>query len=232
MKRIIFVISLLLVVSTVDLMSQEIQPMEISYKYKSLTDIWLYAAGNRMEYNYSVRTANNGYWNADEMYTDLMEIGINADLYTLKLRNLILRGGVGYKDQRYYYLRHQNTNYGVDTHWLTLDLSIIFSYLQAGLKSEILMNSKIKNNDNFTYEGLYKECFSPITCAWYIGGVLKFAKFEISMRMGGYINSQINPNKMSYYNMVNSYIDSLFFEYRFSFRIFTSGNKLLTVTMF
>lgn len=170
-----------------------------------------------------IRTANNsGY-----LYGSFYSAGINAGFFDTKLPVLQYNAAVGYMYQNYFYKGRNIANAGIDSHWLTAELNASYwlwmTGLCAGLKSDIMLSSTIRNNDHFTHEGLYADCFNKASLCLYAGVVIRLSSFKIEARYGGYLIPHFNPERVSYYNLVKATSASYYLEIRASYRIFTTG---------
>lgn len=148
---------------------------------------------------------------------------LETEFYKTKQDKLRLGGYFGYKYEVYGYNKGFSDNSGVYSHWLSADMNVSYANFGAGIRSDIFLTSKIKNNDHFTYEGLYSECFNPITLCFYGSLNLRFTNFKLEARLGSYLIPQFNPDKISYYNLKATHVEGLYFELKLHYRIFTTG---------
>jgi len=187
------------------------------------SDIFVCLSGGRSKHG-NLWTANNNINNEDyQMNGTFFDVGIGAEIYKTKQDKLRLGGLVGYKYEVYGYDKNLFNNSGIYSHWLTADLNLAYSNFGAGIKSDIFLDSKIKNNDHFTYEGLYSKCFNQTTFCYYCSFNLRFTNFKFEARVGSYLKPQFNPDKISYHNLNKTHVDGLYWELKLYYRIFTSG---------
>ena len=193
-------------------------------------DIFVYAAGGTSK-NGNLWTATN-YINDKDVYGTFVDLGLKAEFYKQKLNGIRLGTSFGYKYQVYAYDKSLSGNSGVYSHWLTADLDFCLSYFNAGFKSDIFLSSKIKNNDHFSYEGLYSDCFNHISFCYYVGLNVRFTRLKLEARIGSYLVPQFSPEKISYHNMTKTHVDGSYFEIRVYYRIFTTGKVHSSPYMF
>lgn len=171
-----------------------------------------------------LHTANNnvsgGY---RELYGTYLDVGLGGELYKSQFDNIRIRTAIGYKREKYAYNKSLSDNSGVYSDWLSTEVSAIAAFVGVGFKSNIFMGSKIKNKDNFTYEGLYSECFNKMTLCGYICTSFRFTRLKMEARVGTFFKPQFSPKKISYYNMTKTSVDGFCFEVRAYYRIFTTG---------
>jgi len=213
-----------------ELMAQDghVEPIRQTRLSAVQTDLSAYMSGGFSKCA-NLWTANNFAMSDKKLQTTFLDVGAAVEVYNTKFKWVRFNGSLGYKYQVYSY--KMGTNSGVYTHWLTLDANTTFKIFYmgfaAGVKSDIYLNSRIKNNDHFTYEGLYGGCFNDATFCCYGGFFLQYTRFKAEVRCGGYIVPQLNPQRISYYNMNKTYVDGLYFEVRVLYRIFTTGKNTL-----
>lgn len=214
-----------IIIGLVNLMAQEIQvkPLCKSVLNPLQSDIFIYLAGGKTKHG-NLWTANNNVSNSNyDVYGTYMDVGIGTEFYKTKLDKLRLGGYLGYKYEVYGYNKGFSDNSGVYSHWLSTDMNVFYANFGAGIRSDIFLTSKIKNNDHFTYEGLYSKCFNPITLCFYGSLNLRFTNFKLEARFGSYLIPQFNPDKISYYNLKATHVEGLYFELKLHYRIFTTG---------
>lgn len=171
-----------------------------------------------------LRTANNNVsGDYRDLYGTYLDVGLGGELYKSQFDNIRIRTTIGYKREKYAYNKNLSDNSGVYSNWFSADVSAIAGYLGVGLKSNIFMGSKIKNKDNFTYEGLYSDCFNKMALCGYICTSFRFTRFRMEARVGNFLKPQFSPKKISYYNMTKTSVDGFYFEVRAYYRIFTTG---------
>ena len=223
--RRLFLIIPFIIMDIGNLMAQEkeVQTLCKSSLNPIQSDIFVYLSGGRSKHG-NLWTANNNINNEDyQMNGTFFDVGIGTEIYKMKQDKLRLGGFVGYKYEVYGYDKNFFNNSGIYSHWLSTDLNLAYSYLGAGIKSDIFLDSKIKNNDHFTYEGLYSKCFNQITFCYYCSFNLRFTNFKFEARIGSYLKPQFNPDKISYHNLNKTHVDGLFWELKLYYRIFTTG---------
>ncbi len=230
--RILTVFTIWLAMGAHKLSAQEsvVTPLSQSTLNPLQADIFVYAAGGTSK-NGNLWTATN-YINDKDVYGTFVDLGLKAELYKQKLNGIRLGTSFGYKYQVYAYDKSLSGNSGVYSHWLTADLDFCLSYFNAGFKSDIFLSSKIKNNDHFSYEGLYSDCFNHISFCYYVGLNVRFTRLKLEARIGSYLVPQFSPEKISYHNMTKTHVDGSYFEIRVYYRIFTTGKVHSSPYMF
>ncbi len=230
--RILTVFTIWLAMGAHKLSAQEsvVTPLSQSTLNPIQADIFVYAAGGTSK-NGNLWTATN-YINDKDVYGTFVDLGLKAELYKQKLNGIRLGTSFGYKYQVYAYDKSLSGNSGVYSHWLTADLDFCLSYFNAGFKSDIFLSSKIKNNDHFSYEGLYSDCFNHISFCYYVGLNVRFTRLKLEARIGSYLVPQFSPEKISYHNMTKTHVDGSYFEIRVYYRIFTTGKVHSSPYMF
>lgn len=211
-------------VSTLQLHAQE---LEIDLLKKTqlkpwITNIFIYGAGSRVNHG-NLWTASNTHYGNNDTFGKYSDIGAGVEAY----RDngwFQFSGTIGYKYQNYNYDKKLFSHSGIDSHWLSTDIKTEIAYFGAGLKSDIFLRSIIRNNNNFDYNGIYPDCFNNMTLCWYGAMHVRFTRLKAEVRIGSYIVPHLNAAKISYYNLIPTHIDRLYFEIRMSFRIFTTGS--------
>lgn len=219
--RLAFTISLLVIalnVSAQENVVKMLSPMKLN---PLQMELFAYAGGGSMR-NANLWTANN-HVNSRDMYGTYLDMGLGGEFYKSRFDYIRIRNTIGYKREKYVYSKTLSDNSGIYTDWLSIDVSAIIGFLGIGLKSNIFMGSNIKNKDNFTYEGLYSECFNKAAFCWYLSWSLRFTRFKMEARVGTFLKPQFSPEKISYHNMTKTYVKSHYFEVRVYYRIFTTG---------
>lgn len=230
--RILTVFTIWLAMGAHKLLAQEsvVTPLSQSTLNPLQADIFVYAAGGTSK-NGNLWTATN-YINDKDVYGTFVDLGLKAEFYKQKLKGIRLGTSFGYKYQVYAYDKSLSGNSGVYSHWLTADLDFCLSYFNAGFKSDIFLSSKIKNNDHFSYEGLYSDCFNHISFCYYVGFNVRFTRLKLEARIGSYLVPQFSPEKISYHNMTKTHVDGSYFEIRVYYRFFTTGKVHSSPYMF
>lgn len=184
-------------------------------------ELFVYASGGTVR-NGNLWTATN-YLKDKDVYGTYLDIGLKAELYKQKLIGIRLGASLGYKYEVYDYDKSLFGNSGVYSHWLTADLDFNLSYFNVGIKSDIFLSSKIKNNDHYSHEGLYSDCFNRMSLCYYVGLNIRFTRLKFEVRVGSYLKPQFSPEKISYHNMTKTHVEGLYLEIRAYYRIFTTG---------
>lgn len=208
-----------------NMMAQEnnVRPLSQTVLNPLQAEVFIYASGGTSK-NGNLWTATNNIRNKDmDVYGTYFDAGLEAELFMQKLNAIRLGASLGYKYEVYAYNKSLSNNSGVYSHWFTADLDFNISYFNAGIKSDIFLSSKIKNNDHFSYEGLYSDCFNRMSLCYYVGANIRFSRLKLEARLGSYLKPQFSPEKISYHNMNKTYVDGFYFEIRVYYRIFTTG---------
>ena len=204
-----------------DAQELKINPIKQSRINPIITNVYLYAAGGR-EHHSNLWTSNNTVYSNNHVYGKYVDMGAGVEIY--KEKGLLQYcGTLGYKYQSYSYDKKLLDGYGVDTHWLSADIKAEILYVGTGFKTDFFLDAKIKNDDKFTYNGIYPECFNDISLCWYFALHLRFTRLKLEARIGTYIIPHLNANKITYHNMSKTHVDGLYFEFRLNYRIFTTG---------
>lgn len=199
----------------------KIKHIEQSLTSPRLTNLYIYAAGNREKFS-NMWTANNTLYNSKNTYGKYVDVGVGIEMY--KEKGLFqFCGSLGYKYETYSYDKSIFSDQGIDTHWLSADIKAEIPFFGAGMKSDIFLISKIRQKNNFSYNGINPECFNNISLCWYAALHIRFTNVKIEARLGTYIVPHLNPSKIAYYNSTTTHIDALYFEFKLSYRIFTTG---------
>lgn len=186
-------------------------------------EVFTYVGGGSTQ-NGSLWTANNFVFGGDkDVYGTYLDVGLGGELYKSRFNYIRIRATIGYKREKYAYNKSISDNSGVYSDWFSTDVNAIASFLGVGLKSNIFMGSKIKNKDNFTYEGLYSDCFNKMALCGYISWNLRLTRLKMEARVGFFFKPQFSPERISYHNMEKTYVNGFYFEVRAYYRIFTTG---------
>lgn len=200
-----------------------IKPFSQSFINPVQAEVFAYLSGGNNSLS-NLWTANNNINTSDfNLLGTRLESGIGAELYKSKFKLLHIGGYLGYKNIMYSYEKDSFNNSGLYSHWLAMDLNVGLSYLGFGVKSDVFLGSKIKNDNHFSYEGLYPDCFNPIALSLYISIYYRFTRLKCEVRFGMNLTPELDPMKLSYYNMSKTYVDGEYLEFKLSYRIFTSG---------
>lgn len=226
MIKIAFPIALIwMFLTPCNMMAQEnnVCPLTQTVPNPLQAEIFLYVSWGTSK-NGNLWTATNNVNNKDiDVYGTYFDAGLEAELFKQKLNTIRLGASLGYKYEVYAYNKSLFNNSGVYSHWLSADLDFNFCYLNVGVKSDIFLTSKIKNNDHFSYEGLYNDCFNRMSLCYYVGLNIRSTCLKFEARMGLYLEPQFSPEKISYHNMNKTHVDGLYLEIRAFYRIFTTG---------
>ena len=227
MSRRLFVLggALAWMFNSFNMMAQEnnVRPISQTVLNPLQADLFLYASWGTSK-NGNLWTATNNVRNKDmDVYGTYLDAGFEVELFKQKLNAIRLGASLGYKYEVYAYNKSLSNNSGVYSHWLTADLDFNISYFNVGVKSDIFLSSNIKNNDHFSYEGLYSDCFNRMSLCYYVGANIRFTRLKLEARIGSFLKPQFSPEKISYHNMNKTYVNGLYFEIRAFYRIFTTG---------
>lgn len=195
-----------------------IHPLEQSKVRSANVDVFVYGAGSIASILTSYLISNN--INGD-LYASHINVGVSADVYYLEGSRFC--ASFGYINKRYSY-GFDNT--GINTHWLTAELGLSGNYGCVGAYTAVFLNSQIKNDNHFSYNGIYSSCFNPITFGVFMGGAFGFSGIKIEARMGYSLLPDINPNQFAYYNFQSLSIPiGFYWELRLSCRCFSTGRR-------
>ena len=185
-------------------------------------DLFLFAEGTRYQMH-GIGTAGNPYLSnpqKTEVYELLGDAGVSTDFYRIgssfhtSVSAGLRYGNISYKDER-------GTGAGINAYWLNLGIEERFSWFIVGLRSDIFIKSFCRNYDNYSYLGIYPQCFSPIDIYYYFGLCSQSAKFCFELKCVFYLTPQIDPTRLAYYNLTISNITGFYLEAGISYRIFT-----------
>ena len=222
LRAIIFTLVLVTAPPIVNAQQEMVHQLRSSTKKLLQTDVFAYAGGGMIN-NGNLWLANNNTNAADkDLHGTYLDAGLQTEFFLSGRESLRLNTALGYKHEVYAYDKRLGST-GVHTHWLSADLNMTLSYFGAGIRSDIFLNSTIKNNDHFSYEGLYGKCFNPASLCYYASFNIRFTRMKLEARLGSYIKPQLNPDKIAYYNLHKSYVEGLYFEARLQYRLFTTG---------
>ena len=218
------ILCLMLITSSVVVSAQDsiVNPLSISEKKTTPTDVLLYVAGSRNSHG-NMWTASNTVYVDNYIYGKYLDIGAEFDFCrdngTIKLCGLL-----GYRVETFSFDKRFFANTGIDSHFISADIKAEYIVLGAGLKSDIFLFSRAKDPGGLVYLGYNSDCFNRMSLCAYISYTIPFSRLKLEGRIGGYFVPHINPNKISYVNLTKSYFDGLYFEFRLSYKIFTTGN--------
>ena len=201
-----------------------VQPLKITQIRPMIFDMYLYGSFSFNGLS-NLRTASNYGYSNKKIRDTSAEIGVEVDAYNNSW--LRLGASLGYKYERYAYNGGFSASEGVSSHWLNTGLNVGYVYsgmiLKVGVISDFYLSSRMKNHDNFSYEGINSDCFNAASFAPYFGMGFNMNRVKVEARVGYYCKTQLNPDKMAYYNLCKSSISGLFWEAKVAYRIFTTG---------
>jgi hypothetical protein len=158
----------------------------------------------------------------NDLYGSFINLGIGCELYRSQNDQWRLGANLGYKYEKFAYGRELFGDFGIQSHWFSTDISLSWSFLCLGVTSDMLINSHVKYNDTFTYQGFNENCFNNVTFSWYGGFNTKFSFAKLEIRAGMYIIPQLNPNSIAYYYSIDHVeVPTFYWEARVSFPIFS-----------
>ena len=210
----------MLITSSVIVSAQDsiVNPLSKSEKKTIHTDVSLYVAGSRNRHG--IWTASNTKYRT---YGKNFGIGAEFD-FCRDNGALKFCGLLGYSVETFSFDKRLLANTGIDSHFISADIKAEYVWLGAGLKSDIFLFSRAKDQQDLSYLGYNSSCFNRMSLCAYLSYIIPFSRLKLEGRIGGYFVPHINPNKISYVNLTKSYFDGLYFEFRLSYRIFTTGN--------
>lgn len=200
-----------------------IKPLRESSYIHGKMDLYVYASCCYLDPIHFIIASPSAYNKA--RYTKMTYTDIGLCGYYNVSDNIGVDVSMGYKRSRYAYNTGLSGN-GIYAHWLTFDMNVPILYFTAGICSDVFLGSRLKNNDNFTGEGLNKDCFNKITFCYYIGAFFRTTRLKVEIRAGVHKISHENADKIAYYNMMGNYVQNEYLDIRLSYRIYSSGNRL------
>lgn len=229
-NRILF--TLMLLISYVNLIAQNMEntihvdPLNASSIKKWRSDIYTFATWSGYK-NGNLWTANNNTGKEkSDCYLNFTEIGAGIDFY--KDYGFLFESNIGYTYGSLAYTRSLFPESNVGSHWITLDANLSHTQLNglfyAGVKTSLFVGSEINNNDNYSFEGFYNDCFNSVTFFPYFGFRLRLQYIKIDARIGDQVVPYLNANKLAYHNMHKSYVNNLYFEVRLGVKLFSTSN--------
>lgn len=194
-------------------------------------EVYLYGAASYQGRANLWTAINNGLHRKDgeEWYID---VGATLETSWSNVNGLHLCSSVGYKRVKYNYVDEVIWNNGVVSDWLSLEVNCDYYIFCVGVKSDVLLNSTMTNHNEFSYVGFYPNSFNKITFCPFAGMQFRFTKFKIEGRMGYYVAPYLNIKKIALHNFYTTHYDGLYWEVRLSARIFTSGTKIMSRSLF
>lgn len=218
------ILCLMLITSSVVVSAQDsiVNPLSKSEKKTIHTDVLLYVAGSRNSHG-NMWTASNTIYVNNYIYGKYLDIGAEFDFCrdngAIKFCSLL-----GYRVETFSFDKRFFANTGIDSHFISADIKAEYIFLGAGLKSDIFLFSRAKDQGDLSYLGYNSSCFNRLSLCAYLSCIIPFSRLKLEVRLGSYIVPHLNPNKISYVNLTKSYVDGLYFEFRLSYKIFTTGN--------
>lgn len=204
-----------------------IEPFNTTSINKWRTD--LYLSGSWHGYKDSnLWTANNNTGkDKSNCYLNFTELAIGVDLS--KDHGLIFEGNVGYTYGSLAYTRALFPSSSVGSHWISFDVNVshlafLDGMMYGGIKSSLFAGSRINNNDNYSFEGFYDDCFNSATFIPYVGFRLRFQYIKLDLRVATQVVPYLNANKIAYHNMHKTYVDGLSVELRLGVKLFSTSN--------
>lgn len=218
------ILCLMLITSSVVVSAQDsiVNPLSKSEKKTIHTDVLLYVAGSRNRHG-NMWTASNTIYMDNNIYGKYLDIGAEFDFCrdngTLKFCGLL-----GYRVETFSFDKRFFANTGIDSHFISADIKAEYLFFGAGLKSDIFLLSRAKDQGDLSYLGYNSNCFNRLSLCAYFSFIIPFSRLKLEVRVGSYVVPHLNPNKISYVNLTKSHVDGLYFEFRLSYKIFTTGN--------
>lgn len=208
-----------------------IQPLTKSQLKYNTFDVYVYGAASYQD-RANLWTATNNVLSArkgEEWYVD---VGATIETSWSHVKGLHLCSSIGYKRVKYNYIDEDIWENGVVSNWLSVDVNCDYTMFGLGIKSDVLLNTKIINQDDFSYIGLNASCFNKITFCPYASFILPLTKLKIEGRIGYYIAPYFNVRKIALNNFYTTHYDGLYWEVRIATRLFTSGTQIKSTGIF
>lgn len=222
--------------------SAVVNPLSVSKRHMVLYNLWVYGLGRQTGYS-MVNTAAVPL-NTDRLYNTNIDVGLCTDVSVAPCRvwgkdknphsAVILLNrmetahfnvGMGYRAELFSFRTGNEKWQGLIHHCMSWELAARYFMLTAGMSANALIKSGMRNVNDARYAGLQDVCFNRFTLRWFVGIYLPISFVDIELRWGTYIIPQLNPDKFAYYNMSKVRWDSVCWELRLAFRLFTTGNK-------
>lgn len=188
------------------------------------TDLFVSASGGIVN-NRRLKTATNHESKARNIYGNFLSVGIKSEFYKQSLNLLRFSAGVGYKNDFYSYESGFLYGAGVDSHWITTELGVSFSYFNVGLTSDFFLGSQSKQSDKDVLLGLYSDSFNRASLAWNLGFNVRSSSFLLNARFGFYLIPHLDPRRISQNNLIKNTVNGFFFEVGFAYRVFTTAKR-------
>lgn len=187
-------------------------------------DLFVYTSGSINDMAITFVMDDNGLYNKNS-HPNSTNFGIGFSDYISHKGKIGMNIGLGYIHERIAQDKGFWDNNGIYANWLNADANISLVWFSAGVISDIFLGSRLVNKDNFSFEGINDNCFNSISFATYLSFHFRFTNLKIEGRAGTYLIPHLNPNKLTYYNFVPTYVDSSYFEIKLYYRLFTTGNR-------
>lgn len=211
-----------------------VQPLKKSAASGIVTELFGYVSGGPSFSNsLTTATSNNYVYSAKKrMDGGYVNLGAAMTLSNTACKWFRFNTAVGYKYEIYSFQNFFKASSGVYSHWLTVDVAPSFGWWGlslfgvggvVGLKTDIHLTSAMRNNDHFSYEGLYNDCFNPADLCLYGGISYQVSSVKVELCYGGYLIPGTNAMKIAYYNLTKPSSNSFYFELKFYYRIFSTG---------
>ena len=200
-----------------------IEPLKKSRVKRFQYDMFAYASRVYNEAMTLIVINNNLYNKGYYSYSSHFSFGLNGFVS--------LRGStganlcIGYTHERIAEDKGLFGNNGVNANWLNADLSFSAYWFSAGMYFDVFLGSQINNEDSFSYEGINENCFNSFSSCPYLAASLRLTKLKVETRVGWYLKPHINPDKIAYYNLLDTRVSPLVYEIRLYYRLFTTGNR-------
>lgn len=199
-----------------------IPPLKATETHFPLYNLYVFGGSSYMKQE-KLWTANNTSRKLPMWYA---HFGIGGDITITGTCKSGLGTNIGYKYSHYAYSDETKLSNRIDAHWLTHDFYIKYWLFQFGVQSNFFINSKIHNNDFFSYEGIYPDCFNPVALCVYGGIQINVNTIKLKINTGYYAISYLNYERISYYNFCNTYRPAnWFYEFQITYDIYTTKKR-------
>jgi len=202
-----------------------IKPMKKNETIQNNFEILLYISGawlGTSAFNMN-QFVLSGYTKPYRFYLTDIDIGLNGYYVIGDISGFNL--SAGYKNARYAGNQGYDRSEGIFVDWLSLDVNMSFWFFMFGLHSDIFLDYSAKNG-KYTYDGIYEDCFNKYSLSWYLGMFLRFTRLQLDFRLGPYLHTTVDVNKIAQYNMTKVHADMFYYTLRVSYRLFTTGNRI------
>jgi len=136
--------------------------------------------------------------------------------------------GVGYHYQNFTYKGRYDQK-GISAHYLNLDVRFMWSIVQFGLETDVLLSPPDVPKLQRPYWGYNEHIFTPATLAPYVGLAMPIVpNLFFEGRMGVVVLTPFDKQQIKYYLLDKPILLGCQFEFGFSYRIFTSGKRQRT----